>query len=134
MTSWNMFRARATRVLANLIVIAGFMAVMPLILRAFLPDGEATPLLALVPELPAGLAQVQHIAWIPGGLAMPTLLALGGLSLMLVGSAIASRQIRLLEAERRRRENGLRRAYLYRIDARIEPTLRPQTQGGHKPC
>jgi len=113
MTSSNVSRARARLVLANLLVIAGFGAVLPLMLVAFLPGAEAAPLL-------------QYIPWMPGGLAMPILVALAGLTVMFAGSAIASRQRRVLDAEQRRRGDALRRAHFYRGEGRIEPTLGPQ--------
>jgi hypothetical protein len=128
--SWNVFRARAAWVLANLIALAGFAAMIPLLLAAFVPGAEAMHVLALVPELPASLAQVKRIAWIPAGIVMPVLVALGGLAVMFAGRAIASRQVRLIETHRHWHEDALRRARYYRDlnwnDGRIEPTLGAQ--------
>lgn len=121
MISWHVHRARATRVLANLFVIAGFLAVVPLIAAVFLPT---TPLLAFVPELPAGVAnQIKNISWIPGDRVIPVVVALAGLVAMLVGRGIASRQLYIIEGYRRWREDAQRRVHHYRSDGRIEPTL-----------
>jgi hypothetical protein len=127
MASWNVHRARATRVLANLFVIAGFVAVVPLVLAVFLPGPAAMPLLAFIPDLPAGLAdQVRRLPWIPAGLVVPILIALAGLAVMIVGRGVASRQVYVLEGYRLWREDAKRRIDHYRSDARIEPTLRPE--------
>jgi len=120
MSAWSSKRARTTWVLANLFVVGGFIAVVPLIVAAFVPG------VAIVPDLPAGLAQVKQIPWIPGGLAMPILMALCGLVVMLVGSSVAARQLRLIDAHQRFRQDAMRRAHHYRSDARIEPTFTRQ--------
>ena len=114
MSTRNADRRLGAWVVGNVIAVAGLAAVLPLMIVAFVPGAAATPLLALVPELPAG------------GPA-PLLLALGGIAAMSIGNAILTRRSRLLEAERLRREDGHRRLHAYRGDERIEPTFGPES-------
>jgi hypothetical protein len=49
---------------------------------------------------------------------------------MMLGAGIARRQMPLLEAARRHREEGLRRAPQYYDDERLEPFIGPGLPGG----
>ena len=122
MGAWNVNRARAVLALANLIVVAGFAAVLPLVVTTFVPGTSAMPLFPQMPQI----AQIPQIPYLQPGVAMPTLLALAGLIVMFIGSSIASRQRYRLDAYRHRREDAQRRVYAYRIDERIEPSLEPR--------
>lgn len=106
MGAWKVNRARAILALANLIVVAGFAAVLPLVVSTF--------------------TSVKEIPYVQAVLAMPTLVALAGLAVMFIGSAVASRQRYVLDVYRHRRADAQRRIYAYRIDERIEPSLDPR--------
>jgi hypothetical protein len=131
MRSWFVLRAKAAWLLGFLVVLAGFVSVLLFI-------GQA---LAGIAVLPDALPQVPS-AWLDAGTArlplalrhwmahvLPSGFGVGvlGLLAMMLGAAIARRQIPVLEAEKRGAEDRLRRVRQYAGgnagDGRIEPYI-----------
>jgi hypothetical protein len=113
-----LLRARAALLLGSGLVLAGLASVLYLL---------AAPLLPVLPELPS--------AWLMPLEADRLQLRLGftvvGVVVMALGAGIAIRQIAVLSAEKRRREDALRRVQQYRKqdspsrkeDGRLEPFI-----------
>jgi hypothetical protein len=121
-------RAKATRLLGFVVVLAGFFAVLLFVLQAFLPAG----LLPALPQMPAvrvdgGLARMplHKVVQVPHQLYVGLALAAFGLATMVFGARIARRQIPVLEEEKQRTEDRLRRVqqYVGAGEERIEPYI-----------
>jgi len=126
MTPWMVRRAKAAWLLGFCVVLAGFLAVLLFVLQAFLPG-------ALLPELPRLPAvwvdgslvrmPLHKVIQIPHQLYAGLALAAVGLITMMLGAAIARRQVALLEAAKRGTEDRLRRVSQYSGEERIEPYI-----------
>lgn len=126
MTPWMVRRARAAWLLAFVVVLAGFCAVLLFVLQAFLPAG----VLPELPRLPAVSIDgsvtrmpLTKVILIPHELYAGLALAGFGLLTMVFGAAIARRQSAMLEAARRGTEDRLRRVQQYAGEGRIEPYI-----------
>ena len=110
-------RAKAFRMLGAALVFSGLIPVAWFVSRTLVPAAQA------LPEF-GSIALPVKFAWIPDPTGM--LIALAGLAVMWIGAAIMSRQLYLLDAERRDAEDRLRRVHQYAGEGRIEPYIGPQ--------
>lgn len=129
MKSGSTHKAKAAEVLGIVLVLAGFIPVVLFVLGSLIPAAEASAMLGFLPTLPPdwlstaeGWLRRHRILWAPqAGL----LFALPGIVVMMLGAAIAKRQMPALEAINARREDARRRVPLYRDTERLEPTFGP---------
>lgn len=110
-------RAKTRRFFGALLVLAGLLPVAWFVSRMLIPAAKALPEFGAI-ALPAKLA------WLPNPTGM--LIALAGLAVMWIGAAIMSRQLYILDAERRDAEDRLRRVHQYAGEGRVEPYIGPQ--------
>lgn len=110
-------RARAFRMLGAALVFAGLVPVAWFISRTLVPAAQA------LPEFGA-LALPVKLAWIPDPTGM--VIALAGLAVMWLGAVVISRQLYILDAEKRDAEDRRRRRQQYAGEGRIEPYIGPQ--------
>ena len=110
-------RAKAFRLLGAALVFAGLVPVAWFVSRTLVPAAQALPEFGAI-ALPAKLA------WIPNPTGM--LIALAGLAVMWLGAMIVSRQLYILDAEKRDAEDRMRRRQQYAGEGRIEPYIGPQ--------
>jgi hypothetical protein len=97
-------RARTTRLVGWGVMLAGFLPVLWFLAQSVLASGTRQQ---------AGLA-----------------IAVAGFAVMTIGATIVRRQLAVLEAAARYREDGLRRARQYYDGERIEPYIGPGLVGG----
>jgi hypothetical protein len=127
MNSWFVRRAKTARTLGFVVVLAGFLPVLFFMLHSFL---RVALLPDALPSLRAGwldahLARLplHKVVWLSPELYAGLAIALAGLLVMLLGAAIARRQMAVLEAAKRVTEDRLRRVHQYMGDGRIEPYI-----------
>lgn len=132
MNAGSTYKARAAEVLGIMLVLAGFIPVVLFALGSLMPAAEASTMLGFLPTLPSDWLstaetwlRAHRIRWMPpAGLVA----ALPGVLVMVLGAAIAKRQVPVLDAIHARQEDARRRLRLYRGEAeRVEPTLGPYT-------
>jgi hypothetical protein len=121
MTSGFVHRARAVRLFGIGLALAGFLPVLLFVGRSFLPEvKEFAAAWQINPELWLAVKGVPVL----NGMAAWLAFALLGVVVMALGAIIASRQLAVLEAGKRQREDGLRRVPQYR-DNQLEPFIGP---------
>ncbi|MEA3191760.1 MAG: hypothetical protein QOD26_93 [Betaproteobacteria bacterium] len=130
MNSGSTLKAKATEVLGIVLVLTGFIPVVLFALGSLIPAAEASAMLGLLPTLPSGWLstaetwlRAHKILWAPqAGLVF----AIPGVLVMVLGAAIAKRQVPVRDAIHARHEDARRRVRLYRGETeRLEPTLGP---------
>lgn len=84
--------------------------------QSLLRPAMVTPVVALLPEMPAAWLTTLNIA---------IAFAVVGIGLATLGGFIAGWQTALLDDERTRREDRLRRVQIYRDSGRVEPFIGP---------
>ena len=109
-------RAHALRLFGITLVVAGLLPIAWFVSHALIPAAKA------LPEFGA-IALPVKLAWIPNPAGI--LLGLAGLAVMWLGATIASRQLDILEADRRSAEDRQRRVQQYAGEGRLEPYIGP---------
>jgi hypothetical protein len=112
-------RAKAVRLFGFVVMLAGFVPVLLLI---------AQSALGVLPPLP-GWPPLDRFVWIPSQLQAWLITAVVGLAVMALGAAVARRQMSVLQAAARHREDSLRRTHQYSVEERIEPYIGPGLPG-----
>jgi len=109
-------RAYTLRFFGIALVVAGLLPIAWFVSRALIPAAKA------LPEFGA-IALPVKLAWIPNPAGI--LIGLAGLAVMWLGATLASRQMYILDADRRETEDRQRRVRQYAGEGRIEPYIGP---------
>lgn len=132
MTSSSAFKARMGWLLGAGLVLAGFLLLLCFVALALRQLG-ALQTEALVAALSFGDSLLQPLqlpqAWLTD-LRIGLALAMLGVAVAALGVLITRWQSRVIEVERERREDRLRRVQLYRESARREPYIGSGTEAG----
>lgn len=120
-------RAKAARRFGLGLMAAGFVPVLWLAAQSVVASAHSgmPDVLAYSPAWPL----VDRLSWIPHELRTAFVIAVAGVALMMLGAALARRQVEVLSAAQRHREDSLRRARQYYDDERIEPYIGPGLPG-----
>lgn len=112
MNSSIMRRAEGARKLGFAVMLAGFLPVLFFVAQSVLVNAATRRVPEMLSQLHAGLV-----------------IAMAGFAVMMLGATIARRQLPVLAAAARQREDGLRRAHQYYDGERIEPYIGPGLPG-----
>lgn len=118
-------RARAGRLFGFIVVLAGFVAVLPFIAQSVLGSVATVAALAEIHGWPA----FGRLTGIPTELHAALVVAMVGFAAMMLGARMARRQGTVLESAARHRQDSLRRARHYQDAERIEPFIGPGMPG-----
>jgi hypothetical protein len=121
-------RAKAARLFGFLVMLAGFLPILWFVVQSVLVNGGTGRAPGVLPRFD-GWPALEKLALIPHQLHAGLVIAVVGFAVMMLGAALARRQVPVLEAAERQRAEGLRRAAQYDDGERIEPFIGPGLPG-----
>ena len=117
-------KAKAARLFGFGVMLAGFVPVLLFVALSILMSAGTGHVTDIFGQF-QGWSALEKLAPIPSPLQAGLMMAVVGFAVMMLGAALARRQMPVLEAAERDRMDGLRRTSQYYDGERIEPYIGP---------